>query len=39
MAFSDLEKPKHKHFLEKNYVDARDNIEQKLFRAYLCKTR
>ena len=29
MAFSDLEKRKHKNFLEKHYAGAGANIEQK----------
>ena len=29
MAFIDHERPKHTHFLEKNYAGARGNIEQK----------
>ena len=35
MAFSDLEKRKHKNFLEKHYAGARANIEQKLYGASL----
>ena len=31
MAFSDLEKRKHKIFLEKRYAGASANIEQKLY--------
>ena len=33
MAFSDLEKWKHKNFLEKHYAGARANIEQKPYEA------
>ena len=33
MAFRDLEKRKHKSFLEKQYADARVNTEQKLYGA------
>ena len=35
MAFTDHERRKHKHFLEKNYAGARANIEQKLYGASL----
>ena len=35
MAFSDLEKRKHKNFLEKHYAGARANIEQKPYEASL----
>ena len=33
MAFSDLEKRKHKNFPEKHYAGAGANIEQKLYGA------
>ena len=35
MAFSDLEKRKHKNFLEKHNAGARANIEQKPYEASL----
>ena len=35
MAFSDLEKRKHRNFLEKHYAGARANIEQKPYEASL----
>ena len=33
MAFSDLEKRKHKNFLEKHYAGARANIKWKPYEA------
>ena len=33
MAFSDLEKRKHKNFLEKHYAGARANIKWKRYEA------
>ena len=33
MAFSDLEKRKHKNFLEKHYAGARANIDWKPYEA------
>ena len=33
MAFRDLEKRKHKNFLEKQYAGARANTEQKFYGA------
>ena len=35
VAFSDLEKRKHRNFLEKHYAGARANIEQKPYEASL----
>ena len=34
MAFNDLEKWKHRNFLEKHYAGARANIEQEPYGAF-----